>query len=243
LRAFGSGLLIFTDYAKGAIRLSSLMEIPALHVWTHDTISLGEDGPTHQPIEQLVSLRAVPGMLVIRPADANEMSEAYRVAMSTTDHPCDIVCSRQALPIYDRTKFGAASGLAKGAYTMVDAPDGKPDVILIGCGSEVALCVQGWEQLTKEGIKARVVSMPCWALFDAQDQAYRDSVLPPSIGARVTIEEASPIGWDRFAGRTGVVLGMNTFGMSAPMKVVMKHFGFTVEHVVEAAKQAIANSK
>ncbi len=167
LRAFGSGFLIFTDYARGSIRLSSLMDIPALHIWTHDTISLGEDGPTHQPIEQLVSLRAVPGMIVIRPADANEMAEAYRVALSTKDHPCEIICSRQALPIYDRSKFAAASGLAKGAYMMVDAPDGKPDVILIGCGSEVGLCVQAWEQLTTEGIKTRVVSMPCWALFDA----------------------------------------------------------------------------
>jgi transketolase len=182
-------------------------------------------------------------MLVIRPADANEMTEAYRVALSTKDHPCEIICSRQALPIYDRTKFAAASGLAKGAYIMVDAPAGKPDVILIGCGSEVALCVQAWEQLTTQGIKTRVVSMPCWALFEGQDQAYRDSVLPPSIGARVTVEEASQIGWERYAGRTGVVLGMHTFGMSAPMKVVMEHFGFTVEHVVSAAKQAIANSK
>jgi transketolase len=243
LRAFGSGFLIFTDYARGSIRLSSLMDIPALHIWTHDTISLGEDGPTHQPIEQLVSLRAVPGMIVIRPADANEMVEAYRVALSSKERPVELICSRQALPIYDRSKFAPASGLAKGAYVMADAPDGKPDVILIGCGSEVALCVQAREQLTAQGIKPRVVSMPSWALFDAQDQAYRDSVLPPSIGARVTVEEASPIGWDRYAGRTGVVLGMRTFGMSAPMKVVMEHFGFTVEHVVSAAKEAMANSK
>ncbi len=243
LRAFGSGFLIFTDYARGSIRLSSLMDIPALHIWTHDTISLGEDGPTHQPIEQLVSLRAVPGMIVIRPADANEMVEAYRIALSSKDRPVELICSRQALPIYDRGKFAPASGLAKGAYVMVDASDSKPDVILIGCGSEVALCVQGWEKLTAEGVKTRVVSMPSWALFDAQDQAYRDSVLPPSVGARVTVEEASPIGWDRYAGRTGVVLGMRTFGMSAPMKVVMEHFGFTVEHVVAAAKEAIANSK
>ncbi len=243
LRAFGSGFLIFTDYARGSIRLSSLMEIPALHIWTHDTISLGEDGPTHQPIEQLVSLRAVPGMVVIRPADANEMVEAYRFALSTKDHPCEIVCSRQALPIYDRSKFAAASGLAKGAYILVDAPEAKPDVILIGCGSEVSLCVQAWEKLTATGIKTRVVSMPCWKLFDDQDQEYRDSVLPPTVGARVTVEEASPIGWDRYAGRTGVVLGMRTFGMSAPMKIVMEHFGFTVDHVVSAANQAIANSK
>jgi len=239
LRAFGSGFLIFTDYARGSIRLSSIMDIPALHIWTHDTISLGEDGPTHQPIEQLVSLRAIPGMLVIRPADANEMVEAYRVALSLKDRPCEIICSRQALPIYDRTKFAAASGLAKGAYIMADAPDGKPEVILIGCGSEVGLCVKAWEQLTEEGVKARVVSMPACRLFDDQDQAYRDSVLPPSVGARVTVEEASPIGWDRYAGSNGKVLSMNTFGMSAPMKVVMEHFGFTVEHVVATAKEVM----
>jgi transketolase len=243
LRAFGSGFLIFTDYARGAIRLSSLMDIPVLHIWTHDTISLGEDGPTHQPIEQLVSLRAIPGMVVLRPADANETAEAYRVAMSSKDRPCEIICSRQALPIVDRTKFAAASGVAKGAYVLVDAPDGKPDVVLIGCGSEVSLCVQAWEQLTGQGIKTRVVSMPCWALFDAQDQAYRDSVLPPSVKARVTVEEASPIGWDRYAGSNGVVLGMRTFGMSAPMKVVTEHFGFTPEHVVSAAKESLARSR
>ena len=242
LRAYGSGFLIFTDYARGAIRLSSLMEIPALHIWTHDTISLGEDGPTHQPIEQLVSLRAIPGMMVIRPADANEMVEAYRIALSAKDHPCAIICSRQALPTYDRTKFAPASGVAKGGYIMADAADGKPDVILIGCGSEVGLCVKAWEQLTSEGIKVRVVSMPSWPMFEKQDQAYRDSVLPPAVGARVTVEEASPIGWERYAGRHGVVLGMNTFGESAPMKVVMEHFGFTVEHVVTAAKEAMKAS-
>jgi transketolase len=242
LRAFGSGFLIFTDYARGAIRLSSIMEIPALHVWTHDTISLGEDGPTHQPIEQLVSLRAIPGMMVIRPADANEMVEAYRIAFSAKDHPCAIICTRQALPIYDRTKFAPAGGLAKGGYIMADAADGKPDVILIGCGSEVALCVKAWEELSAAGVKTRVVSMPSWPMFEKQDQAYRDSVLPPAVGARVTVEEASPIGWERYAGRHGVVLGMRTFGESAPGKVVMEHFGFTVEHVVAAAKEAMKAS-
>ncbi len=242
LRAFGSGFLIFTDYARGAIRLSSLMDLPVLHVWTHDSISLGEDGPTHQPIEQLVSLRAIPGMVVIRPADANEMVEAYRTALTLKDRPVALICTRQALPIVDRTKFAAASGAAKGGYVLVDAPDGKPEVILIGCGSEVGLCVQAWEQLTAQGTKTRVVSMPSSTLFEGQDQAYRDSVLPPSIGARVTVEEASPIGWDRYAGPYGVVLGMRTFGMSAPMKVVMEHFGFTPEHVVTAAKEAIANA-
>jgi transketolase len=242
LRAFGSGFLIFTDYARGAIRLSSLMDLPVLHIWTHDSISVGEDGPTHQPIEQLLSLRAVPGMVVLRPADANELVEAYRVALSLKDRPSEIICSRQALPTLDRTKFAPAAGLAKGAYVLVDAADGKPAVILIGCGSEVALCLDAWQQLTAQGIRARVVSMPSWALFDAQDKAYRNAVLPPAVKARVTVEEASPIGWDRYAGRHGVVLGMRTFGMSAPMKVVMEHFGFTVEHVISAAKQAIAQS-
>ncbi len=243
LRAYGSGFLIFTDYARGAIRLSSIMEIPALHIWTHDTISLGEDGPTHQPIEQLLSLRAIPGMMVIRPADANELVEAYRMALSSKDRPYAIIGSRQALPIYDRTKFGAASGTAKGGYILADAAGGNPELILIGCGSEVGLCMKAWEQLTAEGVKARVVSMPSWPLFDAQDQAYRDSVLPPSVGARVAVEEASPIGWERYAGGDGVVLGMKTFGESAPMKVVMEHFGFTVEHVVAAAKEVMKKAK
>jgi transketolase len=243
LRAYGSGFLIFTDYARGAIRLSSIMDIPALHVWTHDSIGVGEDGPTHQPIEQLLSLRAIPGMMVIRAADANELVEGYRLALKSKERPYAIIGSRQPLPIYDRTKFGAASGVAKGGYTLAEAPGGKPDVILIGCGSEVGLCMSAWEKLTAEGVKARVVSMPCWRLFDAQDQAYRDSVLPPSVTARVAVEEASPIGWERYAGTNGIVLGMNTFGESAPMKVVMEHFGFTVDHVVSAAKQVMKGGK
>jgi transketolase len=239
LRAFGSGFLIFTDYARGAIRLSSLMDLPVLHIWTHDSISVGEDGPTHQPIEQILSLRAIPGMIVIRPADANEMTEAHRLIMRLKDRPATLICSRQALPIVDRTQFAPASGLAKGAYTLIDAPDGKPDVILIGTGSEVALCLTARERLAAEKINARVVSMPSWELFDAQDKTYQESVLPPAITARVTVEEASPIGWDRYAGRTGVVLGMHGFGMSAPMKVVAEHFGFTPEHVVAASKEAM----
>lgn len=240
LRAFGSGFLIFTDYARGAIRLSSLMDLPVIHIWTHDTISVGEDGPTHQPIEQLVSLRAIPGMVVIRPADANEVVEAYRLILSLKSRPAALICSRQALPIFDRTKFAPANGLAKGGYVLADAPDGKPDVILIGCGSEVSLCVQASERLTAEGIKTRIVSMPAWELFDEQDQQYQDSVLPPSVTARVTVEEASPIGWERYAGRDGVVLGMRTFGMSAPMKIVAEHFGFTPDHVTTVAKDVVA---
>ena len=239
VRGYASAYLIFTDYARGAIRLSSLMELPVLHIWTHDSISLGQDGPTHQPIEQIVSLRAIPGMMVIRPADANETAEAYRLAMPQTHRPVALILSRQALPIFDRTKLAPASGLAKGAYVLADAPDGRPDVILIGTGSEVSLCVAARDLLAADNIKARVVSMPCRELFDAQDEAYRESVLPSAIEARVTVEEASPIGWDRYAGPKGIVLGMNTFGMSAPLKVVSEHFGFTPERVAAAAKMAL----
>ena len=239
LRAFGSGFLIFTDYARGAIRLSSLMDLPVLHIWTHDSISVGEDGPTHQPVEQLLSLRAIPGMVVIRPADANEMTEAYRCALQLRHRPVALICSRQPLPIVDRTQFAPAAGLAKGAYVLIDAPDGKPDVILIASGSEVSLCLAAREKLLADGIKPRVVSMPSWEFFDEQDDAYRDTVLPPAVAARVTVEEGSRLGWHRYAGSSGVVLGMHTFGMSAPMKVVADHFGFTVEAVVAAAHQAM----
>jgi transketolase len=240
LRAFGSGFLIFTDYARGSIRLSSLMELPVLHIWTHDSISLGEDGPTHQPIEQMVSLRAIPGMVVIRPADANEMSEAYRYILQQRHRPTALICSRQALPIVDRSQFAPAGGLARGAYVLVDPPGGKPDVIMIASGSEVSLCLGARDRLAADGIAVRVVSMPSWELFEAQDEGYRDSVLPPAVTARVTVEEGSTLGWQRYAGATGVVLGMHTFGMSAPIKVVAEHFGFTVDRVVAAARQAIA---
>ena len=240
LRAFGSGFLIFTDYARGAIRLAALMELPVLHIWTHDSISLGEDGPTHQPIEQLVSLRAIPGMIVIRPADANEMSEAYRVVIKLQHRPVALVCSRQALPIVDRTQFASAAGVAKGAYVLADAPDGRPDVILIASGSEVSLCLAARDRLSAEGVRTRVVSMPSWELFEDQDAAYRDNVLPPAVKARVTVEEGSRLGWSRYAGHAGVVLGMHTFGMSAPIKVVTEHFGFTTDGVVAAARQTMA---
>jgi transketolase len=240
LRAFGSGFLIFTDYARGAIRLSSLMDLPVIHIWTHDSIGVGEDGPTHQPIEQIACLRAIPGMVVIRPADANETAEAYRTVMQFTDRPAALICSRQPLPVFERSKFASAAGLARGAYILCDAMDGKPDVILIGTGSEVSLCMSARERLAAENIAARVVSMPSWELFEEQDTAYQESVLPPGIAARVTVEEAAAIGWDRYAGRTGVVLGMHSFGMSAPIRIVAEHFGFTTERVVAAAKQAIA---
>jgi transketolase len=240
LRAFGSGFLIFTDYARGAIRLASLMDLPVLHIWTHDSISVGEDGPTHEPIEQIVSLRAIPGMIVIRPADANEMTEAWRLVLQLKDRPAALICSRQPLPVVDRSRFAPAAGLAQGAYVLADAPDGVPDVILIASGSEVGLCVAARERLSAEGTKVRVVSMPSWELFEAQEAAYRDAVLPPKVTARVTVEEGSPLGWQRYAGRAGVVLGMRTFGLSAPMKVVAEHFGFTVDGVVAAARQAMA---
>jgi transketolase len=239
LRAFGAGFLIFTDYARGAIRLSSLMELAVLHIWTHDSVSVGEDGPTHQPIEQLLSLRAIPGMVVIRPCDASETAEAYRCILSLENRPAALICSRQALPILDRTQYAAAGGLARGAYVLADPAAGPPAVILVGAGSEVHLCVAAAEVLALQGVAARVVSMPSWELFEEQDVAYKDSVLPPSITARVTVEEASPLGWDRYAGREGVVLGIKTFGMSAPTRIVMEHFGFSVDHVVAAAREAL----
>ncbi|MGH7104081.1 MAG: transketolase [Acetobacteraceae bacterium] len=242
LRAFGSGFLIFTDYARGAIRLASLMNLPVLHVWTHDSIGVGQDGPTHQPIEQLVSLRAIPGMVVIRPADANEMAEAYRVALGIGHRPVALVCSRQKLPTLDRNELAPAAGLARGAYVLADGP-GAPDVILIASGSEVQLALAARRRLAADHVTARVVSMPSWELFEAQDQGFRESVLPPRMGARVTIEEGSTIGWDRYAGPLGVVLGMHTFGLSAPIKIVMEHFGFTAEHVIAAAIETIARSK
>jgi transketolase len=239
IRAYASTYLIFTDYARGAIRLSSLMDLPVLHLWSHDSISLGQDGPTHQPVEQMVSLRAIPGMMVIRPADANETAEAYRLIMPLTHRPAALILSRQPLPVFDRAKLAPASGLAKGAYVLADAPSGQPDIILIGTGSEVSLCLEARDLLAKVKINARVVSMPCCELFDAQDEAYREQVLPEAIEARVTVEEASPIGWDRYAGPKGMVLGMDTFGLSAPLRVVSEHFGFTPERVAEAAKQVL----
>jgi transketolase len=239
LRAYGAGFLVFTDYARGAIRLSSVMELPVIHVWTHDSIGVGEDGPTHQPVEQILSLRAIPGMVVIRPADANEMSEAWRVALTLKNRPVAMICSRQPLPTVDRAKFGAASLLAKGAYVLADAENGKPSVILIGTGSEVALCMKAHEKLLDENIAVRVVSMPSWELFDEQDAAYQDSVLPPDVSARISVEAGSPIGWDRYVGRKGVIIAMHDFGLSAPIAVAAEHFGFTVEKVIEAAKQSM----
>jgi transketolase len=243
LRAYGSSFLIFTDYCRAAVRLSALMELPVLYVWTHDSISLGEDGPTHQPVEHLASLRAMPGMIVIRPADANEVVEAYRVIMAQSERPVSLVLSRQALPTLDRSRYAPAGGLARGAYVLADAPDGEPDVLLLATGSEVSLCVTAHERLAAEGIKARVVSMPSWELFEAQPQAYREQVLPAEIIARVAVEEASAFGWARYTGLSGTVLGMHSFGLSAPAQVVAEHFGFTADHVVEAAREQVARQR
>ncbi len=239
IRPYGAGFLIFSDYGRAPIRLAAIMELPVIYVFTHDSIGVGEDGPTHQPIEQLPSLRAIPGLYVIRPCDANEVAEAWRVIMPLTRHPAVLVLSRQNLPTLDRSKYAPASGLAKGAYVLADAADGKPEVILIGTGSEVSLCVEAYEILTGEGIKARVVSMPCWELFEAQDQAYRDSVLPPEVKARVSVEQASTFGWSTYVGDHGTSIGMSTFGASAPLKDLLTEFGFSTEKVAAAARSLL----
>ncbi|MGB8770381.1 MAG: transketolase [Candidatus Korobacteraceae bacterium] len=241
LRAFGATFFIFSDYARGSIRLSALMEIPSIFLFTHDAMGDGEDGPTHQPIEQLASLRAMPWMVLLRPGDANEVVEAYRYVMQLRHQPAILVLSRQALPTLDRGKYAPASGLAKGAYVLADAPGGKPEVILIATGSEVSLAAQAHEMLVAQGISSRVVSMPSWDIFERQTQEYRDSVLPPSVKARVAIEQASTFGWERYVGDTGRVIGMKTFGASAPLKELQKKFGFEPENVVAVAKELLGN--
>ena len=243
LRPYGSGFLIFSDYGRGAIRLSALMEIPVLYIFTHDSIGVGEDGPTHQPIEHLISLRAIPNLVVLRPADANEVAEAWKWILTQPRQPAALILTRQALPTFDRTRYAAANGLAKGAYVLADAEGGKPDVLLMATGSEVSLCVEAFEELTRQGIRARVVSMPSWEIFERQTEEYRRSVLPPAIKARVAIEQASKFGWAHYTGIDGAILGMKTFGASAPLKVLQKEFGFTTDHVVEAAKTQLGLGK
>jgi transketolase len=240
LRAYGSSFLIFSDYMKPTIRLAALMGLPVVYIYTHDSIGLGQDGPTHQSVEQLVGLRAIPDLVVLRPADANEVIEAWRVIVALRDRPACLVLSRQALPTFDRTVYASAEGIALGAYVMADAGEGEPAVILIGTGSEVSVCVQAYEALKTQGIAARVVSMPSWELFEQQDQVYRDSVLPPTAAARVSVEAGSVIGWDRYVGSAGDRIGMRSFGDSAPAKDLMVRFGFTPEAVVEAAKAQLA---
>jgi transketolase len=243
VRPYGSSFLIFSDYMKPPIRLAALMELPVIYVFTHDSIGVGEDGPTHQPVEQLVALRSIPGLITLRPADANEVAEAWRVIIGLRHQPACLALSRQALPTLDRTRYAPAADLARGAYVLADAPDGRPAVILISTGSEVALCVDAYEELKREGVPARVVSMPSWELFEQQDQAYRDSVLPPNVTARVSVEMGSVIGWDRYVGTAGAKIGMHTFGSSAPLKDLLTKFGFTPAKVLAAAKEQIAKSK
>jgi len=243
LRPYGASFLIFSDYMKPAIRLAALMELPVVYVFTHDSIALGEDGPTHQPVEQLAGLRAIPGLIVLRPADANEVAEAWRVVLRLAHRPACLVLTRQPLPTVDRQRYGAAAGLAHGAYVLADAGDANPDVILIASGSEVALCLEAHEALRRDGIAARVVSMPSWELFEQQPAEYRDRVLPPAVTARVSVEMAAELGWDRYVGPSGTRIGMRTFGASAPLKDLLARFGFTRERVRAAALAQVAKHR
>jgi transketolase len=244
LRAYGSGFLIFSDYSRPTLRTGSLMELPVVYIFTHDSIGVGEDGPTHQPIEHLASLRAIPHLTVIRPGDPNEVAEAWKVALEIQKYtkgergPVALILSRQALLTYDRTKYGAAEGVKRGAYVLADSA-GTPEVILMATGSEVQLCVAAHEQLTAAGVKTRVVSMPSWEVFEHQPKAYRDTVLPPACRARIAVEMASTFGWDRYVGFDGRIIARADFGASAPLKDLLKEFGFTVEHIVAEA-QALA---
>jgi len=240
LRAYAAGFLIFSDYARTPIRLASLMEVPLFYIFTHDSIGVGEDGPTHQPIEQLANLRAVPGLIVLRPGDANEVSAAYQVALSQTHHPVVLALSRQALPTLDRTKYASAQGTLKGGYVLADAKPGQtPELILIATGSELMLAVEAYEKLAAEGVAVRVVSLPSWELFEQQPESYRESVLPKGVAARICIEMGSTFGWERYAGSCGIILGMKSFGASAPLKDLLKRFGFTLEAVLAAAKHQL----
>ena len=239
LRAYSSTFFNFSDYMRPAMRLGALMEIPAMYIFTHDSVGVGEDGPTHQPIEQLAALRAMPNMLVLRPGDSNEVVEAYKVMLQHAHGPSTLVLTRQAVPTLDRTKYAPASGVAKGGYVLADAAGGKPDVILMASGSELSLCVDAYEKLKAEGIQARVVSMPSWELFEQQDAGYKASVFPPDVTGRVAVEMAAPFGWERYTGAKGKLLGMRRFGASAPLKELLKKFGFNVDHVVAAAREAL----
>ena len=243
VRPFGATFFVFTDYMRGGMRLSALMGIPVIYILTHDSIGVGEDGPTHQPIEHLAIARATPGLITLRPADANEVVEAWKLVMQLQHQPALLVLTRQAVPTFDRARFASAAGLARGAYVLAKEQGARPDVLLLATGSEVSLCVEAFEQLAKEGIQARVVSLPSWELFEKQDRAYRDSVLPPEVKARVSVEMAATFGWERYVGMSGASIGMHSFGASAPIKALQKHFGFTVENVMAAAKEQIKASK
>ena len=243
LRPFGSTFFTFSDYARPAIRLAAIIEVPVIYVFTHDSIGVGEDGPTHQPVEHLASLRAIPGLVTLRPGDANEVVEAWKVIMQLRHEPTALVLSRQAMPTIDRARFASAAGLAQGAYVLADPPDGEAEVVLIGTGSEVSLCVAAYEQLTAEGVRTRVVSMPSWELFEQQPEPYRESVLPAAILARVAVEQASTFGWAAYAGPLGDVIGMKTFGASAPLKALQTKFGFTPERIVAAARATLGRAR
>jgi len=239
LRGFGASFFVFIDYARPSVRLSALMELPTLFIFSHDALGDGEDGPTHQPVEHLASLRAIPGLVTLRPGDANEVVEAYRYIMKLRHKPTVLVLSRQPLPTLDRSRYAPASGVERGAYVLADPPGGKPEVILIASGSEVILAVQAHEKLLSEGIRSRVVSMPSWDIFEHQTRDYQNRVLPPEIQARVAVEPASTFGWERYVGVKGRVIGMHTFGASAPLKELQKKFGFEPDQVVTAAKELL----
>ncbi len=239
VRPFGSGFLIFSDYSKPPMRLAAIMEIPVIYVFTHDSIGVGEDGPTHQPVEQLAALRAIPNFMLFRPADANEVTETWRTIMQFRHAPVAMALSRQALPTIDRSKYAPAAGVAKGGYIVADAPGGKPDLILMATGSELSLCIGAYEQLSAEGQKVRVVSLPCWELFEQQSEDYRNSVLPREVTARISVEQASTMGWSHYVGHQGITIGMKTFGASAPLKELLKKFGFTPDAVMAAARQLL----
>jgi transketolase len=236
VRPYGATFFVFSDYLRPSMRLSALMRLPVIYVFTHDSIGLGEDGPTHQPIAQLAAARAIPNLCGVRPADANEVAEAWRAIMTLADRPSALVLTRQNLPTLDRARYAAASGVARGGYVLADAAKGSPEVILLGTGSEVGLCVAAYEQLSAEGVAARVVSLPCWEWFDEQDAAYRDSVLPPAVTARVAVEAAAQLGWERYLGPQGRFIGMSSFGASAPGPALYDHFGITAAHIVQEAK-------
>jgi transketolase len=245
VRPYGATFMVFSDYMRPAVRLAALMKVPSIFVWTHDSVALGEDGPTHQPVEHLAALRAIPNLLVIRPGDANETAEAWRVALGSKDSPVMLALTRQDIPVLDRAgqNLAPASELAKGAYVLAEARGGEPRLILIGTGSELSLCLQAREQLEAAGVPTRVVSMPCWELFDRQPVEYRQAVLPDQVTARLAVEAGSTQGWCRYTGTHGDVVGVDTFGASAPAKEVLKHYGFTVEHVVARARELLGNNE
>ena len=244
IRPFQAGFLVFSDFQRGPLRLSALMRLPVVHVYTHDSISMGEDGPTHQPVEQLASLRAMPGLVDLRPADANEIREAWRVLLPMTDRPVALVLGKQEAPVLDRARYASASGLARGGYILADPPGGqRPDAIILSSGSEVAVAVEAYEDLSAEGISVRVVSLPSWALFGEQDQSYRDLVLPPDILPRVAVEQASALGWERWTGAQGAVIAMRSFGASGSGRDVRRHFGFTAAAVADAVRGALTATR